>query len=798
MSTPTANPRPARVTRAVAACTALALVLSVLALVGAGQTARAQTYPDIGSQPAEIQSAIDLVTSRGYMNGAADGNFYPNEPVKRLEYACTIVRFFKKQNEAADPNIHFPDLKDTDPSYRLANIAVKHGYLYPYPDGSFQPNVAHSTVSCMAGLDKGLGLDSGPDGPVYSIWGLWPRGPAYTGQSAAASDLHLRYRNTRAVPTGAYPRGELAYSLKAAEQYDQWRMEYVKSTFNRLSCQSPLAGPLRQKALDAAFSKIGYPYVWGGESDAEGGYDCSGLTYYVLDSVLGYPMQRVADDQAKDGRYATLAREQLLPGDPIFFYQDPSSSTYVGHAALYVGRGMFIHSTGSNAGVSVDYLSGYWSDHFACGKRVIQEPEPDSFDTYILLANPYDSPAKVRLTYMLRDGRQVSEERSLEPYSRKTVKVDDVLVNEEFSTMVETISGKVVAERAMYFRYFDMYPGGHTSPGSVSPATDWFLAEGCTDYGFDTFILVQNPGGEAAEAKLTFLKEGGATQELNIRVGPYSRYTVAVDAVPGMERAQFSTRVTSNRPVVVERSMYFDYKGIIREGSNAQGLTMLSNDWYFAEGYTSSTFDTYVLLANPSDSPTNATMTLLGDDGGRSNIALEIPAHARLTVPVNRIKGWSKRAFSIQVHSDLPTAAERAMYFTYNGITGGHDAVGCPAPATQWFLPEGYTGGDFDTYVLVSNPNNDVADLSVRFMLNGGRFVDRAYKVAAHSRFTIQVDRVDGLSNTEVSTLVNSNRPVVVERSMYFRYMGRPGGSCSSAIPGSAPRWYFAEGYTGR
>ena len=72
------------------------------------------------------------------------------------------------------------------------------------------------------------------------------------------------------------------------------------------------------------------------------------------------------------------------------------------------------------------------------------------------------------------------------------------------------------------------------------------------------------------------------------------------------------------------------------------------------------------------------------------------------------------------------------MYFTYNGITGGHDAVGTPSPGTQWFLAEGYTGGDFDTYVLVSNQNDEPADLSVRFMLNGGKFTDRTYTVAAH------------------------------------------------------------------
>jgi hypothetical protein len=778
-----------------AALLAAALLLLPLGLL-VSQTEPARAFPDTAGQPADIQAAIDYVTGKGYMNTAADGNFYPNEPVSRLDYACTVVKVFGKQGEQANPGIHFTDLKDSDPSYKYANIAVMHGYMDLYPDGSFRPHEPHSTVSCLAGLVKGLGLDE-PNGPVFSAWGLWPRGPAYSGQSIISSDLHLKHRDTRTWPAKPYPRGELAFSIKMAEQCDEWRMDYARETFNRLSCQSPLAGAEREKALDSAFAKVGYPYVWGGESDAEGGYDCSGLTYFVLQGVLGHPMQRTADDQARDGRYKTVPREQLLPGDAIFWYKDPASSSYVGHAGMYVGRGMFIHSTGSNAGVSVDYLSGYWSDHFAWGKRVIAEPEPDSFDTYILLSNPGGETAQARLTYMLRDGRQVAEERSLEPFSRETVKVDDTLVNEEFSCTVEALQGKVVAERSMYFRYSGQYPGGHVSPGSTAPATDWFLAEGCTDYGFDTYVLIQNPGGEAADVTVTFMTEDGQTLVLPCTVTPYSRYTVTVDKVAGMEHAEFSTRVSSSRPVVVERSMYFDYNGI-KEGHNSQGLTSLSNEWYFAEGYTAGAFDTYVLLANPSDTPADVSMVLLGENGASSEITFDISAHARRTVAIDRIKGWSKRAFSIKLHSTQPIAAERAMYFKYNGITGGHDALGCPAPATEWYVAEGYTAGEFDTYILVLNPGDESADLLVRYMLKGGRYLDRMYNVPAHSRYTLAVDGEPGLSSEEVSAVMASSRPVVVERSMYFRYGGRPGGSCAPAVAGPAVKWYFAEGYSGR
>jgi len=85
----------------------------------------------------------------------------------------------------------------------------------------------------------------------------------------------------------------------------------------------------------------------------------------------------------------------------------------------------------------------------------------------------------------------------------------------------------------------------------------------------------------------------------------------------------------------------------------------------------------------------------------------------------------------------------------------------------------------------------------VRFAKNGGGFVDKVYRVAPESRFTIMENKVKGLENSEVSASVSSTLPVVVERSMYFKYDGRSGGSCEHGVSAPSPRWYFAEGYTG-
>lgn len=776
---------------------AIAATLLLLTLPGFNaRQARAAGYPDVSGQPADIRESIDYVTEMGYMNGAVDGKFYPNEPMGRMDYARALVKMFKNLSEEPDQGITFTDVENTDPEFRYANIAVRHGYLSAFPDGSFRPKDTVTAVDAMVGLVVGLKLE----GPVQNLRKMYPRGPSYEGYSVVASDLHLRYRETRVLPGGKYPRAEMAYSLQMVDRPEAWRVEYVKENFNWVHCQKPWLGPLRGKAMDAAFSKIGYPYVWGGESDKERGYDCSGLVYYVLSSVMGHPMQRVADDQARDKRYPQVNRKELLAGDPIYFFDketgDPAE--YIGHAGMYIGTGMFIHSTGSNSGVSVDYLSGYWEKHFAWGKRVIDEPEPETFDTYILLCNPGSTAAQAKLTYMLPGGKYTDVRVGLEPRSRQTVRVDDTLVDQEVSTTVEATQGSVIAERSMYFDYRGRYPGGHDSPGVTVPSRQWYLPEGCTAWGFDTFVLVQNPGDATAQVMVNFLRSDGTKVDQGFPLAAHSRHTIAVDSILGMGRSEFSTLVTADRPVVVERSMYFDYSGI-REGSNSPGVQEVHTDWYFAEGYTGKSFDTYILLMNPEGRDAIATLVLMADDGSRADFKVRVPAGSRKTVAVDDIKGWENKAFSAAVHSpDVPLAAERSMYFDYGGIKGGHDALGSCALSRAWYLAEGYTAQDFDTYILLCNPGASSASVCVRYMLAGGGFKDRRYEVPAYSRYTICVDKEEGLSAAEVSSYIISNVPIAAERSMYFKYGEVRGGSCAPGVMGVAPRWYFAEGYTGQ
>jgi hypothetical protein len=150
------------------------------------------------------------------------------------------------------------------------------------------------------------------------------------------------------------------------------------------------------------------------------------------------------------------------------------------------------------------------------------------------------------------------------------------------------------------------------------------------------------------------------------------------------------------------------------------------------------------------------------------------------------------------------------MYFVYRGKKGGSASVGSPYAAAKWYLPEGYTGGSFDTYILIQNPGTSSADVKLTFMKPDGEDMKAAVSIPPRSRKTVLVDEIEGLSSTEVSTVVESatGSGIVVERSMYFDFNGRIGGHCSIGAPatshwitgrakGEPDTWCMAEGETG-
>jgi cell wall-associated NlpC family hydrolase len=136
---------------------------------------------------------------------------------------------------------------------------------------------------------------------------------------------------------------------------------------------------------------IGYPYVWGGESEftespfgpqVRGGFDCSGFVWRIY-KLQPYPGAGTLADVLKGRTTYAMSGEvpvakriplaKLQPADIIFFgAKGPKSRpAQVDHMGVYLGSGWFIHS--SRHGVALVPLSGWYATRFAWGRRPLAE-----------------------------------------------------------------------------------------------------------------------------------------------------------------------------------------------------------------------------------------------------------------------------------------------------------------------------------------------------------------------------------------------------------------------------------------
>ena len=143
----------------------------------------------------------------------------------------------------------------------------------------------------------------------------------------------------------------------------------LKLSATSLPGESAFVSRLRDRASDmvlTAMNFLGVPYRRGGNS-AEQGFDCSGFTRHVFESSLGLLLPRRADEQATTVGLLNIKRNELKPGDLVFFNTLRRTFSHVG---IYVGEGHFIHAPRPGGEVRVEDMgAAYWSTRFTGARR---------------------------------------------------------------------------------------------------------------------------------------------------------------------------------------------------------------------------------------------------------------------------------------------------------------------------------------------------------------------------------------------------------------------------------------------
>jgi len=111
------------------------------------------------------------------------------------------------------------------------------------------------------------------------------------------------------------------------------------------------------QALKWALTKVGDPYVWGAAGPSS--FDCSGLVLWAYAQV-GISLLHFTGDQWNEGEH--ISRDQLEPGDLVFFFPD------ISHVGLYVGNGLMVDAPTFGIPVHVEPI--YWSS-FVGAVRIV-------------------------------------------------------------------------------------------------------------------------------------------------------------------------------------------------------------------------------------------------------------------------------------------------------------------------------------------------------------------------------------------------------------------------------------------
>lgn len=523
------------------------------------------------------------------------------------------------------------------------------------------------------------------------------------------------------------------------------------------------------------------------------GDDLTLTTHYQVPTITSISPTSKTEGEA--GFTLTVNGTNFVPGSVVKWNGSHKTTTYISPTQLTASIPASDIASDGTANVTVYNPAPGGGMSNAKTFTVNAEPEPEppapdnsplstwylaegtnawGFSTQISIQNPNNSPVEVTVTLMPKGAANVTEKLTLPPNSQTTLTNDHLTERlggqKDFSTKIEaTDKSKAIAvDRTMEWTGEGASaPEGHASTGVTSPAKTWYLPEGSTSWGFETWLLIQNPNSSEASVDVTYMIEGSETKTVNHKVPANSRESFSMQNDVGTKDA--SIKVVSNLPVIPERAMYRNNK---REGHDSIGTTSPANDFYLAEGAVGydSGYITYVLVQNPQDSPNDVTITYFTGSGEVTGPTFQMPANSRKTVKVNDTLP-SGTDVSTLVHGSKPVIAERAMYWNSAAGEACHDSVGMSTPATTFYFPDGETSNGRETYTLVQNPNSTDVKVTVTYLTpTGAGNVTKNETIPGNSRKTFNMSSHSSI-NGRAAIMVESDtsgKKIMCERAMYW------------------------------
>ena len=330
-----------------------------------------------------LPSVCMLVTLLAWSSDAAAK---PTTSWAQAELRAVVAAGLMAKETAAQPQA---------PLTRAQLETISAGLLHAVPATPSAPTASVTMAGLDARLVNTLGL--GETAQLFTqdarAAGLKP--PSRFGTEAVARLLGLRTNhpaaqdNLELSPAEPATHAEAAYSAARILKFGELEVASLEDAAQTFAL--PAYTPWQKRILDTAVRFIGFPYVWGGESETttspygrqvHGGFDCSGFVWRVY-KLQAYPSEGTLADTLKGRTTYAMSGEvpaaklisfaKLQPADVIFFGAagPKSKPAQVDHMGIYLGNGWFIHSSGY--GVAVTQLTGWYAQRFAWGRRPLAE-----------------------------------------------------------------------------------------------------------------------------------------------------------------------------------------------------------------------------------------------------------------------------------------------------------------------------------------------------------------------------------------------------------------------------------------
>ena len=409
-----------------------------------------------------------------------------------------------------------------------------------------------------------------------------------------------------------------------------------------------------------------------------------------------------------------------------------------------------------------------------------------SFSSAIVVQNVSDTVAQVNVAYQTSSDSTPDVKMTVAPGTTQTQYVNDVNASPWGASAIVSSDVPIIATQ----NFLTADPNGGTqwashSGGVTAPSTTWYLAEGSTYGGFQSYIAVQNPNASPANVAVTYTVFGAPINGPSMTVPAYGQSQVAiVDTL--VDYSSIGAVVTASVPVIAQMTTYWDRAA----STSTMGAPAPATTWYLAEGNTASWsgFETWVTVQNPSPTTAQVQVQFIGDGVKQAGPTFSVPSMSHDTF--NAANSFPEHAhFATVVTSDTPIVAVQSK--RWDDEQGFDGTMGVTSPSSQWYFPVAQTHTGASSWIALQNVGGTSTTVTVEYMPQGSAGSETV-KLDPFGHGMISLPDT-GQTPGSIAVVVNSAQPILAQQGSFWETGSGTYQDTTFGIQNPSTIWYLPQ-----